>query len=594
LRLGEHFSQPVTLIESQQLIHQLQLRQIELELQNRMLFSARDDLEQRLERYTDLYNFAPMGYATLTSDGAIQDINLTGANLLGIPRNRLLKRRFGLFVSPETLPAFNALLDRMMNGASPQSCEIILNTEGASPRNIRLEGLHQGFKGGRLFHLAMFDVTDYKQSEELLKLSEARYQAIVESQNDLICRFLSDGALTFANNAYYHYFGHTYDDLLNMNTVAVVPEEVRADIISRVRTGHVEHPFNIHEQRVTRADGAVRWVRWVNQAILDHDQALIEIQSIGRDVTEQRHTEEALRNSEARYRRIVETAQEGIWLVDAEERTTFVNARLTEMLNYTAEEMQGRSWFDFMDEESRKMARRRMENQDYTHTEQYDVKFRCKDGRAIWMLASINSLLDRQGRYAGALGMMVDITDRKQMEEELRRLATLDPLTGLFNRRQFFTVAEKEFERCQRYNHTLAALMLDIDHFKRINDTFGHQTGDQVLQTVASIMRDRLRRVDVLGRYGGEEFVMLLPETSRTTAMATANRLCAALAATSMPIEGEDAVSVTVSIGVAALTDCMGVTLEQLLARADQALYEAKNAGRNQVRSWGGDDRIDG
>jgi diguanylate cyclase (GGDEF)-like protein len=99
-------------------------------------------------------------------------------------------------------------------------------------------------------------------------------------------------------------------------------------------------------------------------------------------------------------------------------------------------------------------------------------------------------------------------------------------------------------------------------------------------------MRDRLRRVDVLGRYGGEEFVMLLPETSRTTAMATANRLCAALAATSMPIEGEDAVSVTVSIGVAALTDCMGVTLEQLLVRADQALYEAKNAGRNQVRSW--------
>ena len=114
---------------------------------------------------------------------------------------------------------------------------------------------------------------------------------------------------------------------------------------------------------------------------------------------------------------------------------------------------------------------------------------------------------------------------------------TQDTLTGLFNRRHFFKLAHQEFERSQRYDRPLALMMLDIDHFKQINDTYGHLAGDEVLRTVARIMRDTLRRVDLLARYGGEEFVMLLPETTLLTAISIAGRLCAALAAEPIPTE---------------------------------------------------------
>ena len=215
---------------------------------------------------------------------------------------------------------------------------------------------------------------------------------------------------------------------------------------------------------------------------------------------------------------------------------------------------------------------------------QYECPLIARNGNEIWTLLSTNPILDNHGSYAGTLVMLTNITVRKQMEESLRRLSTQDSLTGLFNRRHFFTLAEQEFERSQRYGRPLALLMLDIDHFKKINDQHGHLVGDEVLQVAARIMHDTLRRVDVLARYGGEEFVMLLPETTLLTAMTIANRLCTALA-TEPIVTGQGTVSMTASIGVAVLTDNINQTLTELLGRADQALYHAKQAGRNQVQS---------
>ncbi|MFZ1827749.1 MAG: diguanylate cyclase [Candidatus Competibacteraceae bacterium] len=579
--------QALTPVESQQLIHQLQLRTIELELQNHALSEACDRLEERLEKYTHLYDIAPIGYATLNRKGAVQEINLSGALLLGIAQNCLIDRPFGMFVSAETLPVFNIFLHQLMSGTTRESCEVVLASENASPRYMRLEGSRLGPVWDGLCHVVMLDITGYKQTGELLKLSEARYQAIIESQNDLICRFLPDGALTFVNQAYCRYFGYSYEDLLAANFMSVIPEEVWSDGIAQTRACSADFPLKTYEHQVVRADGAARWVHWITQAIFDSDHHLIEIQSIGRDMTEQHLKDEMLRNNEERYRRIVETAQEGIWLVDAQGCITFVNVRMAEMLGCTVEEMLGQPLCDFMDEEWRTMATHWLEHRRPGIVEQHDIKFRRKEGGEVWVLGSINAFVDAQNRHTGALGMMVDITDRKRMEEELRQLSILDPLTGLFNRRHFFAMAGQEFERSQRYSHPMAVLMLDVDHFKSINDTFGHQAGDQILQAVARIMRDTLRGADLLGRYGGEEFVMLLPETSLLTAVATANRLCAALS--TEPIATDKGPwPLTVSIGVAALMDHAELSLDRLLDWADQALYGAKQAGRNQVHAWAG------
>jgi len=399
------------------------------------------------------------------------------------------------------------------------------------------------------------DITERRQTEELLRLSEACYRAIVEDQTDLVCRFLPNGTLTFTNEAYCHYFGHPYEEMLATSFIPMVPKEDWDYVMAQMAACNADHPINTYQHRVIRPDGTVRWVQWIDRAILDEDNALIELQSVGRDVTEQRLAEEALRHSEERYRRIVQTAQEGIWQIDAANCTTFVNARLAEMLGYTIEEMLGKSLFTFMDEAWRNTAMGDDGNGNGRfpeRAEQHDLKFRRKDGSELWALISTNAILNDQGQYAGALAMVADITDRKRMEESLRRLATQDSLTGLFNRRYFFTVAKREFQRSQRYGHPLALLLLDIDYFKRINDSYGHRAGDQVLRTVAGVLREGLRQVDIPCRYGGEEFVILLPDTPLDTALAAAQRLGETLAETPIPTE-KGPVPVTVSIGVAAL-----------------------------------------
>jgi diguanylate cyclase (GGDEF)-like protein len=171
--------------------------------------------------------------------------------------------------------------------------------------------------------------------------------------------------------------------------------------------------------------------------------------------------------------------------------------------------------------------------------------------------------------------------------EEVKELSITDPLTGLYNRRHFFEQAEREFARAKRYLRPLAAVMLDLDRFKRVNDTYGHAVGDQVLQAVARICRRELRKIDILARYGGEEFIALLPESELPEAGQVAQRLCDRVAAATFDTNAGP-VKLTVSLGIAGL-DQNCADLDELLRRADHALYAAKQAGRNRTSAWSGE-----
>jgi len=167
-------------------------------------------------------------------------------------------------------------------------------------------------------------------------------------------------------------------------------------------------------------------------------------------------------------------------------------------------------------------------------------------------------------------------------QAELRRLASIDELTGVANRRWFTAMASRELERCRRFNHQLALLMIDVDHFKRVNDTRGHAVGDDVLKAFTRVLEGNLRSVDLLGRLGGEEFAVVLPESDQKAAGHTAERLRAAVEALAFPFEDGTTLKITTSVGIAILAS-VGETLDSLLARADTALYTAKREGRNRV-----------
>jgi diguanylate cyclase (GGDEF)-like protein len=169
--------------------------------------------------------------------------------------------------------------------------------------------------------------------------------------------------------------------------------------------------------------------------------------------------------------------------------------------------------------------------------------------------------------------------------EEAHRLATRDSLTNLYNRRHFFELASREFDRARRYSRELTAIMLDLDNLKQINDTFGHQTGDRALQLVAQTCMQSVRRPDLIGRYGGDEFVILLPETNLANAVALGQRLLNCVKQNILENEGAQ-ITLSISLGVAEMIDSMR-NLETLIEHADQAQYQAKHSGKGRLNVWG-------
>jgi len=178
-------------------------------------------------------------------------------------------------------------------------------------------------------------------------------------------------------------------------------------------------------------------------------------------------------------------------------------------------------------------------------------------------------------------GLYLDVTSVKVVEEELRRLATTDSLTGISNRRHLMDSSEREFSMARRYATPLSILLMDIDHFKSVNDGYGHDAGDAVLEMFAKKIKSTIRQTDIFGRYGGEEFVVTLPHSTCANAMIIAEKIRKVVETMAC---GRDDLSVTVSIGVAEMAS-NDKTLDEVLKRADTAVYEAKNAGRNRVIS---------
>jgi diguanylate cyclase (GGDEF)-like protein len=204
------------------------------------------------------------------------------------------------------------------------------------------------------------------------------------------------------------------------------------------------------------------------------------------------------------------------------------------------------------------------------------------DGRIVWVHVLGHVVRDHQGKPTHVYGVVMDVTQQILFEKELECQAHIDYLTGLSNRGHFMHEAERELARAIRYENDLSILMMDIDRFKQINDKHGHKAGDLVLQKLAEVCRVTLREVDIIGRIGGEEFALLLPETSKPVAAEVAERLREGIASTKVPMESGPPISFTVSIGISSLTSPDN-NLEILLSSADKGLYEAKNSGRNRV-----------
>ncbi|MDV6345683.1 diguanylate cyclase [Nitrosomonas sp. Is37] len=274
-----------------------------------------------------------------------------------------------------------------------------------------------------------------------------------------------------------------------------------------------------------------------------------------------------------------------IYMKDHQRRYIYANRSTLELFQCSAEELSGSSDSRFFPPETVAQLHD-IDTRVLIHGEDTAEKviYKSENGstRIYWQIKTPIYEDDKKTRISGLCGISTDITEFELLKGKLEQQARQDYLTGLFNRRFFMEQGHAELVRAQRYGHALSVLMLDVDHFKKINDKHGHQTGDAVLKRLADVMRKILRTVDIIGRVGGEEFAVLLPETDLQRATEVAERLreetahAVVTSVTGMPL------NFTVSIGVASL-EGKDIDLNTLINQADRALYQAKESGRNRV-----------
>lgn len=306
-----------------------------------------------------------------------------------------------------------------------------------------------------------------------------------------------------------------------------------------------------------------------------------------REVADLRGQLAALRRHEETYRLVVDHSGDCLWMMDlATLRFTYVSPSVSRIYGATAEEKVSRSLEEVLPPQSLERIARVLEEElaaeatgtaDPKRTRTVEIEEYRKDGSLIWVETVLSLQRDDRQRPVAIVGVSRDVTERRRLREELRTLAITDPLTGAFNRRHFQEVLGWEILRSHRYPSPVSLIMLDIDHFKVVNDRFGHQTGDRVLVELADLVRGRIRAADLLIRWGGEEFLIMLANTELGRAVALAEELRRRLRTHRFPGVG----GLTASFGVTQYRNREGS--DALLTRADNLMYQAKGEGRDRV-----------
>ena len=352
------------------------------------------------------------------------------------------------------------------------------------------------------------DVTDRVRAEQAVRTSEERFRSLVQFSSDVALVLDGDGSITFASPASREVLGYTPEQVVGLAATDLIHPDDVGLFESRVRSVGPAGGDTAAVFRVCHRDGTWRWAEAVATNLADEPSVAGVVVNL-RDVTGRVEASLALQRSEQRYRRIVETAEEGIWVTGRDDRTVFVNSKMAELLGSTVE------------------------------------------------------------------AMASDISDRKRAEEELAHLALHDGLTGLPNRTLFLDRLTRALAVAERHGSSVAALFLDLDNFKLVNDSFGHDAGDGLLREVATRLSQAASGQVTIGRFGGDEFVVLCEDVDEAGAIAVANLVVEALRTPVMV--GEVPVFVTTSVGIAVSP---AVDALALLRDADAAMYEAKELGR--------------
>ena len=430
---------------------------------------------------------------------------------------------------------------------------------------------------------AIRDVTDREQAHSELSESERLLSLVAGSLPGLVVYIDADLVFRFVNARAEEWYARPRDQLIGRRC-----EEVLGAEASQAVSGAFEKVLsgeNVRERLyMPYPDGVTRAVELAYVPDVAADGTVLGFVALVIDIAEQRRIEEELDAARTRFSDAISAIPDGFAYYDRDDRLRIFNEQYRTFYSRSADLMVPGASFE---EIIRGGVARGQYQEAIGREEEWiaqrlaahrnpggPIEQQLDDGR--WLRIEERRTLD-----GGTVGVRIDITEAKQREMQLERLAVTDPLTGISNRRSFLDRLQREHEAICRDGGVMALLLIDVDHFKRINDNYGHAVGDQVLRQLATTISDELRGQDAVCRYGGEEFSVFLSETSIGGAHSTAERIRLAVERARFSFNKQD-VRMTVSIG-GTQCDSRDQRYEDALVRADRALYRAKDSGRNQV-----------
>jgi diguanylate cyclase (GGDEF)-like protein/PAS domain S-box-containing protein len=576
---------------------------------NHLTEAARNMVERARDeqaRFQRLFNDTKDGVFIAGPNGLLSDVNPALVEMFGFQRREQMLGKDPIeefFAEPEEAQLY---LDSLWAQGYVQDFPATMRRSDGSEFEVLITSTSAGQKKAR-FGIVR-DVTQMRAGQRALRESEARYRRLVDNAPDIIYRW------SFVDNRF-DYISSAAREITGYSPRQLMEGEV---LVSKVV--HPEHRQRVrrHWGRLLRSDGPVvseqefmiidaagrtRWLREKSLLVRDEMGRPMHLEGIATEITERKVLEQELK----RGRQMVESTLQGlpaaVMVIDRDHKVVHWNRAMESLTGMKASEVVGsdRQWQPFYLEPRPLLADLVLEGdlqqvmrryaglglkrsqliEDGLEGEGFFPTLEPK-GRHVYFLAA--PIRDQNGQVVHAVETLVDLSDKRRLERELRKLSVTDSLTGLYNQRFFYATLEREIKAAQRYGHPLSLLMADIDFFKAYNDRFGHLEGDRALSRFAGILTGCVRAMDLCCRYGGEEFVVLLPHAAMSEALGVAERVRQGTARVSFAPQGAPAgerTSLTVSLGAATLGPGGGG--KDLVRRADGALYAAKQAGRNMV-----------
>lgn len=436
------------------------------------------------------------------------------------------------------------------------------------------------------------DITDRRRAEKALRESEARhrhseerYRNILDNMEEAYYEVDLKGDLTFFNSTAMTNLGYSNDEMMGMNFRKYVDRENEQKVFEAFHRVFVTgEPSKGVDWELISKNGEKRPIESSISLIRDANGNPVGFRGIIRDITERKRSEEDLRESERKFRSLTETAQDIILTIDMKGIITYANPAAASMVG--SNDLVGKVLRDFISPE---VVNQHLEMLDkhrggFTGTMSYESQIPARDHDGLIYFDVKSTTLFYHGKPSGVLIIARDSTERKQTEEQIRLLAIVDPLTGLFNRRGFITLAGQQLKTAYRTEKKQLLFFIDLDGLKVINDTYGHEEGDRALQKTAMILKHTFRESDIIGRLGGDEFAVLVvddDELQKNILKRLKERI------KEEGVASDVSYKISMSIGVAEYDPSRPCKVEELMLEADRLMYiqkkEKKRAGEYPV-----------